>query len=95
MQKYGSWLSGITNYNDGTPVSGSVENPNEGAVSDGPWFSRLNFAGFYKPLLWGADASSGLHRNEVGFSPLMAFAWNINDEKFLSNVDNITELGLG
>ncbi len=95
MQKYGSW-SGITNYNDGTPVSGSVENSNEGAVSMASWFSRLNYKFFKRFLLTAtmrADASSRFApETRWGFFPSAAFAWNINDEKFLSNVDNINEL---
>jgi len=95
MQKYGSW-SGATRYNTGELVSGSVENSNEGAVSMASWFSRLNYKIFNRFLLtatFRADASSRFApETRWGFFPSGAFAWNINDEKFLSAVNNIDEL---
>jgi len=95
MQKYGSRTSEVK-YNDGTLVSGSIENSNEGAVSMASWFSRLNYKLFNRFLLTAtlrADASSRFApETRWGLFPSAAFAWNIADEKFLENSDNVNEL---
>jgi TonB-linked SusC/RagA family outer membrane protein len=95
MQKYSSWYS-VTNYNDGSMVSGSIENSNEGAVSMASWFSRLNYKLLNRFLFTAtmrADASSRFApETRWGYFPSAAFAWDINDEKFMKNIDNINEL---
>lgn len=59
------------------------------------YLARVNygFANKYNfTLSMRADGSSVFPKNKWGYFPAAAFAWNVNNENFLKNVDNLSNL---
>lgn len=83
-------------YNDGETVAGSVPLELSGEVALTSYFSRLNYKLFDKYLFTAtirADASSRFApETRWGYFPSGAFAWKINEEKFLKDVESINDL---
>ncbi len=96
-QRYSSW-DGAIYYNDGDVVAGSVDLDLSGEVAMSSWFSRLHYKFSDRYLLTAtlrADASSRFApETRWGFFPSAAFAWKVNEERFLKEVEAINELKL-
>ena len=87
---------------DGNPLAGTINNSSEsrwrGQMILVSWYGRANYSLLDRYLLtvnFRADGSSRFadgHR--WGFFPSVAAGWRIKDEKFLKNVDAISEMKL-
>jgi iron complex outermembrane receptor protein len=90
-------------YPDGTPMAGTPHNPTDPSRWKGQtilvsWIGRANYTLLDRYLFtftFRADGSSRFadgHR--WGYFPAGAFAWRVKDEKFLKNVDIISDAKL-
>jgi iron complex outermembrane receptor protein len=89
-------------FDDGTPKAGTVNSENDsywrGQMILVSWFGRMNYTLFDRYLLTATFRADGSSRfaegHRWGYFPSVAAAWRVKDEKFLKNVDAISDLKL-
>ena len=85
---------------DGTPLAGTLKSSNstdwKGQTYLVSWYGRANYTLLDRYLFTFTARYDGSSRfadgHRWGFFPSAAFAWRIKDEKFLKNVDAISDL---